>query len=477
LRRSSWPSLAGPAAVTLACFALRAAMPEITRHLGPLADGWLLGAAAGLAGMGGWIALAWTGARLFDLLLLRAARTARRSAPYPRLLGDLVRVVLFTAAGVLITVQVFGQSALGLVATSGIVVAVVGFALRNIISDVFSGIVLGVDPPYHIGDWIDAGEGCAGRVEQVSWRTTRLVTRDGVAQVVPNGAIAARRIADYGPSGSRYRIALRVPLDPAVPPERAKRILLAGALDAGRSIPGLAPDVLLHDIDEGSAVYLVRFHVPDYGQENPCRDAVATAVLRALQRIGLGVARPSRDLRLERPRPAPARPRRAALIGSIDLFRGFPPEERSAIEERLQERILRKGDVLVRQGDEGASLFVVAEGALDVHLEEQDGSTVALDRMVPGDVAGEMSLLTGQPRSATVTAATDAVVYEVDRDQLDPILRRRPDLAERLAAVMADRRAKNAARGRKAAERRDEAAETAVREDLLDRLRAFFRLG
>jgi hypothetical protein len=230
-------------------------------------------------------------------------------------------------------------------------------------------------------------------------------------------------------------------------------------------------------VAEGAAVYLVRFHVPDYGREASCRDTVATAVLRALQHVGLGVARPARDLRLERTSPASARPRRAALLGRIELFRGFPPEERAALEELMHERLFRGGEVVVRQGEPGASLFVAAEGALDVTLE-RDGAETALDRMVPGDVFGEMSLLTGQPRSATVVAATDAVVFEIAREHLDPVLRRRPELAERLAGIMADRQAHNAERGRGGADGGEAAGGPPPgREDLLARLRAFFRLG
>ncbi len=475
LRDPSFRPLIGPGALATAGFALRAAAPALGARLGLAEEGDAAAALRDLGGVVGFLALAWAGARLFDALLLRAGLLARRAAPFPRLLGDLVRVALFAAAGVAILMLVFGQPALGVVTASGVVVAVVGFALRNIISDVFSGIVFGVDPPYRIGDWIETADGCSGRVEDVGWRATRLVTRDGVAQVVPNGLVAARRLVAYGPAGSAYRVSLRVPLDPALPPERAKRVLLAGALDAERGIPGLAPDVLLHEVAaDGAAVYLVRFRVTDHGREAVCRDAVAAAALRALQHAGLDVARPARDLRVERPAPAPARPRRAALLRRVALFRGFPPADRAALEERMRERQLRRGDTVVREGEPGASLFILAEGALDVTVA-RDGAASGLDRMVPGDVFGEMSLLTGQPRSATVTAVTDAVVFEVAREDLDPVLQRRPELAEALAGIMAARRAQNA---RHDAERLDAATACAAEpeEDLLARLRAFFRL-
>ncbi|MDO9708137.1 mechanosensitive ion channel family protein [Paracraurococcus lichenis] len=454
-----------PAALALGGLLLQAAAPGLA------AEGMPAEALRILGGVAGWLGLAWTGARIFDRVLQRAARVTRRATPYPRLLSDMLRAVLFAAAIAVIVTQVLGQPALGLVTTSSVAVAVIGFALRNIISDLFSGLALGIDAPYRIGDWIETAEGCAGRVTEMGWRTTHLVTREGIALTVPNGLVAAHRLANYG-ARSRYRVALRLPLDPALPVERAKRILLAAALDAERRFPGLAPDVLLGEVTDGVASYLLRFHVPDYGQEVPCRDAVASAALRALQHAGLLPGRPPQRLLIERAAAPSAGG--AALLRRIPLFAGFPAEERAALEAALQERLVPRGAVVVRQGEAGDSLFLLAEGALEVRAV-REGTEMAPDRLVPGEVFGEMSLLTGQPRSATVTAATEAVVFELRREDLDPVLRRRPELAEKLAAIMAGRQTRNA--GAPAPGGRLPAAEVPVPEDLLGRLRAFFRLG
>jgi CRP-like cAMP-binding protein len=139
----------------------------------------------------------------------------------------------------------------------------------------------------------------------------------------------------------------------------------------------------------------------------------------------------------------------------------------------MAQHAFAKGQVLVRQGEAGQSLYLLAEGALDVTVAPPEGPPIALDRLLPGAVFGEMSLLTGQPRSATVVAATDGEVYEIDKGHLDPILRERPSLAEALGAVMAERQARNAERRRAA----DLPAQPAPsRDDLMGRLRAFFKL-
>lgn len=424
------------------------------------------GAPGGLrlaAGTGFWLCLAWAAARLAALLL----------AGHPKLLSDLIGVALFLAAAVVVAQVVFELPATGLIATSSVLIAVLGFALRNTLGDIFSGIALGMEAPYAIGDWVEATEGCAGRVTGISWRSTRLVTRDGVALVVPNSLIAGHRIAVYGSGAAgRYRTQLMVPVDATVPAARARRLLLAAVMEAGRDQPGFDPDVVLVDVAQGQALYAVRFHVPDYGAEMRWRDAVAGAAQRALQRAGLELARPAREVgpgRAWQP-PAPVSP--ALLLGSIDLFRPFTAGERDGLAAAMTEVVLAPGEAVMRRGEAGDSLYLLAEGVLEVRIPDADGAEVPVDRLHPGAVFGEMSLLTGQPRSATILALTDAVAFRLTRADIDPVLRARPALLDGLTAIMAERRARN--RAPPGGTRAAGAAPT--REDILARLKSFFAI-
>ena len=139
--------LIGPAAMALTGFLLRAVLPVLPEDG---IEAQLLVAVRAAAGIAGWLALAWAAARLFDILLLRAATVARRP-PYSRLLGDMARGVLFISAVLAIAAQIFEQPALGIITTSGVAVAVIGFALRNIISDLdFPGADAGRDSDQRI---------------------------------------------------------------------------------------------------------------------------------------------------------------------------------------------------------------------------------------------------------------------------------------------------------------------------------------
>jgi small-conductance mechanosensitive channel/CRP-like cAMP-binding protein len=418
-----------------------------------------------------FLALAWLGARVGDALLRRVALVSRGGAAYPRLLMDLLRAILFMAAVVLILQFVLGQPATGLITLSSVVIAVIGFALRNVISDVVSGIALGIEHPYRIGDWIETTPGIPVKVAEITWRTTRLVDRNGFIVVVPNGLIAGQRLINYSGGERDYRTALRVPLDAKLPVHRAKRILLSGALDAGRTFGGLLPDVLLAEYGDGAAIYVVRFRVPDAGQEAACRDAVASRVLHALHCAGESIQEITMGQEITTGRWFVSdKSPRDALLGHVDLFRGFEATERSELAAKMRTLELRAGQALVRQGDTGDCLYILAEGILDVEIDRNERDKL-MDRIAPGEVFGEMSLLTGQPRSATVTAMLDSVVYEIGREDIDPILRGRPAIAEGLAGVMAAHQARNE-RHRSEPEH----VPVATRDDLLARLRFLFHL-
>lgn len=136
----------------------------------------------------------------------------------------------------------------------------------------------------------------------------------------------------------------------------------------------------------------------------------------------------------------------------------------------MRPRTLPAGTAVVREGEPGDSLFLLAEGALEVRMAAIEAP---IDLLLPGAVFGEMSLLTGQPRSSTVLAVSEAVVLEIGRAQLDPILRRRPALAEGLAAIMTARQAHNALARLPAG---TAGPSPAAKGELLRRLRIFFSL-
>lgn len=290
LRRVMWPL-----AVTSGSIALLLALPWVTRaEPGGAAEGLrvvrlLLGAIAYLGAA--WLATTVVG------LAVTAGEAGRRRAP--KLLQELSGVAAFAIAVVATITLVFEGSLLGAAATSGILVAIIGFSLRGVMADVFAGIAFGLERTYRIGDWIELENGLSGRVVEISWRATRIETRDRVHAIVPNGRVAQQRVMNYSAPRPHFRQQLRLTLDHALAADEAKRLLAEAAASAPGILAQPAPDARLLAYEPEGLVFAVRYWVPSFGQEIDCRDAVLTAIDAALRRRAVPAPHRRHRVRLE----------------------------------------------------------------------------------------------------------------------------------------------------------------------------------
>ncbi len=236
---------------------------------------------------------AWLTARLVVLILERTSRDQRR---LPKLFQEAVTVAFFLIALMGTIALALDGAIVGSVATSGVVIAILGFALRNIIADVVLGMALGLERSYRIGDWLKIDNGVSGVVIDINWRTTRLLTRNQTHVILPNSRIAQRQLVNYSAPKRQYRDQLRICLPHSIPVAEAKRVLSAAAQAAHRHPAGPAPDVLAVTYTLGGMEYAVRYWVPNYAEEAACRDALLTAIDAALRSEGLHVLQDASEL-------------------------------------------------------------------------------------------------------------------------------------------------------------------------------------
>jgi uncharacterized membrane protein len=133
----------------------------------------------------------------------------------------------------------------------------------------------------------------------------------------------------------------------------------------------------------------------------------------------------------------------ADLLAQIPLFQGLADEDREALAARLTERSLRSGDIVFRQGDQGASMYVVESGAVQIFLPAQgdgkDAPPVILKDLRTGEYFGELALFDDKPRSASVRVVVDTVLLELTREDLAAHLGRSTKAAMTILRVMSER--------------------------------------
>jgi small-conductance mechanosensitive channel len=439
--------------------------------------------------VGLWLAAAGLLSRSLKVLVWERLVARALGRAVPRLLVDLTSVAVYVAAVTGIVAVVFGKSLIGFWATSSVVGLVLGFALRNMIQDLFTGVALNLDRPYGLGDWIEVhagrGGGHVGRIAEINWRTTRLQTDEGNVLILPNGQLGTMSVTNFSAPTPSRRDELSVWLDFAIPPERAQRVLLAGAKaaveQAGFSRDA-QPQVLVAEIGELGVRYAVRYWYAVWQPLSPARarDAVARSLLDQLARAGITPAYPKEDV-YHAPMPvrhldSAAVEDREALLARVELLAPLTDEERRTLAGSLERRLVVAGAALIREGEPGESLFIVVEGRLDVHRgATPDGPGARVASVGPGQCVGEMSLLTGEPRSATLIAATDAVLYEVGKDAFADLIVRRPEIADAIGALVAARRSANQQRAQAVAGDAAAVAPDGLARQIVSRIRAFFR--
>ena len=415
--------------------------------------------------------------RFLDYLLFDVAFRLRRQTVAPALLRQLVSLVVFCVAVSFVVKAILPDVNLGgILTTSAIITAVIGLALQDTLGNLFSGLALHLEKSVRVGDMMRAGE-TYGTVEQLSWRAMKLRTMDGNILLVPNSVAGRERLEIYPRPGLPVARFLRIGLEYDASP-----VLVRETLESAiRGVAGIARHparkAYMKSFEPYSVVYELRYWLEDYGNYLEIDSIVRERVWYAVHRAGLHIPIPFiRQYQYQAGSLAPE-PRGSAIepvVRELDLFAPLSDAERGRIADAAAERRYAPGEIIVREGDRTSSMFVVASGRAGVSIHGAGGDTRPLAVLEVGSAFGEISLLTGEPRTATVRAVTETVLVEIDKATLEPILRENPALCQELEKVIAERR-RGAADLFEAT--REEAARTPERTALAERIARFFGVG
>ena len=421
------------------------------------------------------IAVAVVFTRLLDYVFFDVAFRLRRKVDAPALLRQIVGLLVFGIAVAFLFHEILGVELTGMVATSAVLSVVIGLALQDTLGNLFSGLALHLEKSVQVGDMIRSGD-IFGTVEQLSWRAIKLRTMDGNVLLIPNSLASRERLEVFARPGRPIARTLRVGLEYDQPPARAREALEA----AGRDVPGVAtypePTAYLVSFDEFSIAYELRYWLEDYAKFLDLDSQIRERVWYRLDRRGIRMAYPvirqfqyrAGDL----PIPS-ALPAIEAAIANVDIFALLSDEARGRVAAGARQRRFAAGETIVREGDRGSSMFIVEDGRLGVSAHGTVGQSQKLAVLEAGSAFGEISLLTGDPRTATIRALTEATLVEIDKGTLAPILRENPSLVGMLELTMHERR-KKAADAREAA--RGDTDRTEDRSPLRQRIARFFGL-
>lgn len=379
-----------------------------------------------------WIHLAWA-----IIGFIRIYLVLDRRPKEARLIQDLTVAVVYLGIGLSVLAFVFGVPIGTLLATSGVIAIILGLALQNTLSDLFSGIALTLGRPYLIGDWILLSDGTEGRVVESNWRSTHLLTGAHNIVVLPNSVLAKLGLTNLSRPDETHQIALTVRIAPTRMPSVVDDVMRSVLESCNSIVREPPPVVAMRGIDATAIEVELQFRVKGPAQRTPARNEVIDLVYRHCKSNGLLLAMPAGTAfaMTEVPNEETTSSSRVTpleLIEAIPVFSSLTGEEKRSLAASAATRHFQPGAVIAREGETLSSLMIVRAGIISMKREGQE-----IARLAPGDFFGETGLLAGIGEAHTLEAITRVTVYEIDQQAVAPLLVDRPELAEDLALALA----------------------------------------
>lgn len=386
-----------------------------------------------------WIHLAWALIGFVRIFLVFEGRP--REA---RLLQDLVVAIVYIGMLLSILAFVFAMPIGTLIATSGVFAIILGLALQNTVSDVFSGIALNLGRPYTLGDWIILSDGTEGRVVETNWRSTHLLTLTHNVVALPNSFLAKLGVTNVSRPDESHGLSLTIRLVPTKMPAAILDLMHTVLMSCNSIVKDPPPSVAAKGLDASALEVALYFRVSNVNMRSTARNEIYDLVYRHAKSTGLLLAMPlSAPLvmgtSLGQQTAVAMNFTAIELIREVPIFAALTDSEKESLAATSSIRNYRKGEVIARCGESLPSLMIVQSGTIIRQRVDDEGRDEDIGYLAPGDFFGETGLLAGVGEVSTLRAMTHVVVYEIDQQSFGPLLLERPEMAEGLAAILATR--------------------------------------
>jgi len=375
--------------------------------------------------IGWWLFGARTVTVVFGLLL------GARGSHGGRLLQDVLGALIFLAAVVAAAGYVMQLPVKGLLATSGVMAIVIGLALQSTLADVFSGIVLNTTRPYQIGDSISI-DGTEGKVLDIDWRATRLLTGSGSLAVIPNSVAAKARLLNHSRPADVHGVSISVVVPAKVRPKRVfdalEKALQGTSAILATPKPKVTVTVKASTLE--SVEYEASGYVADMGAKGETRNQLFDLAHRHLEASGVMW---NVDLAL------PPRSRQREVLDEVRVFRSLTEQERDALSQRMTAVEYLADQVILGVGEQSDHLLVIGSGVVSASVRDGD-KLLEAGRMGPGEVLGIEGILDEDDSFAEFRTLTGCVLYRIEKEQVRSCLVQRGEVQAALNKLQRFRR-------------------------------------
>lgn len=434
----------------------------------------------------GWLTLI----ELFSIVLFKLIIPRLGYHP-PSIISDIffgVAIIIL----LVMTLSNFGVDATSIAATSAVVTGILAIGLQATLGNIIGGVALQLDRSIRLGDWIQLENGMQGRVQEIRWRHTVIETRDWDTLIVPNSSLLAASIIILGKRVGeplQHRMWVHFNVDFRTNPSHVIEVV-EEALQAAPAILNVATHPKANcvcldfsgDNRESYAHYAIRYWLTEIKDDDPTNSLIRKRLYAALQRANIPLAIPAAQLFIDNDdsqRRAQKEQKnilkRINALNQLDFLTGLNEDERTILAHGLQPVLYSKGENIMVQNDTANWLYILTEGSAEVWVEA-GGEKSKVANIISPTFVGEMGLMTGAPRTATIVATSDVYSYRLHRDEFQKVILQRPSIIKKISEILAVREVEtNATKNRlNAAAKNQKIAQTSVH--MLTKISTFFGL-
>jgi small-conductance mechanosensitive channel/CRP-like cAMP-binding protein len=390
-----------------------------------------------------WMALVISVVRFLSLLIFETVWKTSSQSEISSLVRTVLSVIIYIVAFFIIFQSQYPNVQLAPLFTGSTILGiVVGLALQDTLGNLFAGIALQADQPFQVGDVINITNRGTGVVESVSWRGVKIRTFQNKLLIISN-AVLGKETIEVAPRGNLNARIVQFNTLYANSPAKTTQVVREAVRQVENVSSKIRPVVRVRNLGDHGIEFEIKYWIEDYTKYNDTDAAIRQRIWYLFQREKIEFAYPTRTIHVE------TKPQETAFeetinmilerLSGIPIFAPLSDEELQVLSEAAAARVYAPGESIVRMGKEGNSMFVIVRGNVNVQIPE-NGVTKTVNTLRENDFFGEMSLLTGEPRSATVVAAEETEVLQIHKDALKPILEGNPELIKTIGEIIEERR-------------------------------------
>jgi small-conductance mechanosensitive channel len=393
-----------------------------------------------------WFVLVVTFIRFINALVFGTALRKAGSYELPSLIRNVLTIIICLVAFFIILQSQYPsayEKLAPIFTGSAIIGVVIGLALQDTLGNLFAGLAIQADQPFQIGDIITIEHKGTGVVESISWRGVKIRTFQNKLLLISNSVLGKEAIEVAPVENLNARLVFFNTLY-ANSPARTAHVIREVVRQIENVSQKMRPLVRVKNLGDNGIDWEVKYWLEDYSKYNETDALIRQRIWYAFQREKIEFAYPTRTVHIETKTQEDVfvEPNNEIFerLSNVYIFAPLSDEETRTLSQGSRIRVFAPDEAIVRQGQQGKSMFVIHRGAVKVQFKE-NGNSKTIRTLHEGDFFGEMGLFTGEPRTATVVAEEETEVLEIDSFCLKPILEENPELVSSFSHLINERRA------------------------------------